>query len=1090
MLRHVPYLLSLVVVAAAACGETTPPQPGVLNFDRPVDVAFACYGGLRLLGDNGSADPDDEITTTAQPVEACNIRSGDRGESGVVPVPPGQENLTMMGGAPIIGSFWYAFVLQSATGTVVVAEFPTKPSASFAPNEINVRDADALTPGNNAISVGEDPIAIAGDTSGCWQVVANAGSCDLSALEVNTVLDRTADVNVQRLDVKNGSGARIDARPAAMAMAPGVAQIGQACPAQAQGVAYIAYPGCQLVAAVDLATSTIVSGVRFDATGPSIVPQAELATLSCPSECDGGAVGMSGTRPVALDVEEMLVRDVATKRLLIGADNSNVVTLVELDEATSLPTSVQPIPLEDPTNGSLGVTAVALGPQIGMGGFTGSLNDDIAIGGQFNFAYAITTDDTIRVVALNGAIAPGGPAVDFVECDTQVDPRLIYDNRNVRELSCFPVGAAGTPARRPGARSPGVQLPTESAVPLSIEIFQSAQFGSAAPGPTRLVGYFGVITATNGAAFVMTVDDDDRFDFEDPNRPLDVDLTQAIAHQLRDAIPNREDDNITDVDPDSEREDLQPICAAIGADPDSPAGNEGGVRSTGTPTRTIPGAVVNAERASQLPTLRQLLCTGYDGTQPVTEVGFAAPAAVRDLVYQDLRSLVDETWTMTWEGRLSQDTGSVAIDGPAVRVAQLAADNASSLRVIDQSQPFCDMGVQPWDIVQLRGCDASVGDAECPLGYTCFVHPQSQLPNFGACMLENEAERLADACRDFLTSNRRFTVGRSSSGELRLLPRKVVLRTTPVDGCTSDAQCEDLGRYAVELGTATQPKDAMPEDRLTWACRADSDRAPIDQPGQTNMRCVATCGDNADCATGHICSAGVCMEGVVPPQACVNAPQRYEVRAGEAFAVLGTRSGYVHSTIRDPATGLCVSDPDAHPFDIGRIPLDPPACDPTADPRTGRRPDGTFEPTPSALTVEHAETVRAYASTETCTLADPATRVETRQAPAIRFRNRGLNLTMVDPTYPGDARCIGDRAGNDGNIPLVFPNYQVTWRQTAGFTPLVLPIQPAFPVKVVRGPTQSIWVVDEGDTDIPNTARLRGQVYRVEIQTLSPAFVR
>ena len=73
----------------------------------------------------------------------------------------------------------------------------------------------------------------------------------------------------------------------------------------------------------------------------------------------------------------------------------------------------------------------------------------------------------------------------------------------------------------------------------------------------------------------------------------------------------------------------------------------------------------------------------------------------------------------------------------------------------------------------------------------------------------------------------------------------------------------------------------------------------------------------------------------MPPQACVNAPQRYELRAGEAFAVVGSRQGYMHPMIADSA-GVCVRDPSANPLMVGRIPLDAPPCDPTADARTGR----------------------------------------------------------------------------------------------------------------------------------------------------------
>lgn len=1080
-LARLAALVALVV--SGACSDTTVTPPSQLNFDRPIDISFACYGGLRIT-DGGTATPDQQVTTTAQPVEACTIRSGDRAANEPTPVPPGQEDLTSMGGAPIGGAEWYGFVLQSGPGTVSLSRFQTKPSSLFGGGDIVVQDSDPLTPGKNGISVGEDPVAIVGDRSGCWQLVANAGSCDLSALEVNTALDLDPDVNVVRLDVKNTAGERIDAKPAVMVATPGQATIGAACPATPTGLVYISYPSCHLVAAVDASTSTIVGGVRFDTVGASIVQPAELATLSCPSECARGELGTTAIRPIAIDFQEGEVGSVGTQqRLLIGAENSSVVTLIEIDEATSLPASVHPIPLEDPTGG-LGVTAVALAPQIGMGGASGSINDDLASGGKFNFAYAITTDDTIRVVALDGAVeAGGGAAADLVECDTQIDPRVIYDVRSPRELSCFPVGRPTTPARRSGAKGPGIELVGDG-IPTSIEIFRADSLVNdprlRAPG--KLVGYFGVITATNGATFILNVDDDDYPDFEDPGAPLEVQLPLAIAHQLRDALPER---NLRALIEESEGV-FSPICDTFGPDPDGQAGNSGGPRTTATPTRNIPSGAIAPEKAPELPFLRQLLCTGSDTTRAVPDLGFAAPDDVRELAYPDLRAVRDETWTLTWEGSLSNDRGDADTDGPAVRTSQIAVDG-SGMRIVDATAPFCHAGVEDHDVVQLRGCDPSRGDAECPLGYSCFVHPQSQIAGIGACMLSDEADRLAEACKDFLTSVRRYTVGRAASGELRLLPRKSVLSTTPIEGCVDDAQCEALGDYAVDLPSSAHPRDdATAPDKRVWACMADPDRAPLDGPGQTGKRCVETCSETSECTVGRVCRAGVCMEGVVPPQACVNAPQRYELRAGQAFAVIGTTSGFVHSTIRDPSTDRCVRDPNAHPFEVGRIPLDPPACDPTADVRTGRLPDGTFEPNPCALTVDHTESVPVYID-DTCAAANPSTMLETRQAPGIRFRNRGVTMTLVDPTYPGDATCVRDRMGGLGNIPLVFGGYQLSWRQTAGFRPLVLPITPAFPVRVVKGPTESIWIIDHGDFLSTNFAQpsTRGRVYRIEAQGLT-----
>ena len=737
---------------------------------------------------------------------------------------------------------------------------------------------------------------------------------------------------------------------------------------------------------------------------------------------------------------------------------------VELAD-TTLPLSLRQIAFQDPA-GTLGVTAVALSPQIGMGGNNGFVNDDIAGGGQFQFVYAIATDATVRVadiLTLNR------------ECDTQVDPRMLETNNNVTQLSCFKIGDPLTPRRRPGARGPGIELPNDS-LPTSIAIFRADKIetDSRVSGPTKLVGYFGIITAANGATFVLNVDDDDYADFKNLAAPLDAYTPLTIAHQLRDAIPDRRSisENVTN-------EVHTPLCDPAGPNPDAQTGNSAGPRATAAPSRNVPSGNFAAEKVPELPLIRQVLCTGMDSTKPVSELVYAAPVPVRDLEYPDLRALNDETWTMTWEGSLSLDTGATAIDGPPIHVSQMYADGGG-LRMVDKSGPYCDAGVEQFDILQLRGCDPAAGDGECPVGYTCYVHPNSQVAGLGACMLPDEADRLADACKEFLTSTRRYTINRAESGELRLLQRKHVLATTPLDGCSDDTQCEALADYAARNAGSAHPfDDNTAPDPHTYACRVDTERAPLNAPGQTGKRCIETCTQTSDCTTGHICQGGYCMEGVTPPQSCINAPQRYELRAGDAFAVVGSRSGYVHPMTRDPATNKCVKDPAASPFDLGRLKLTAPACDPAADPRTGLRPDGTYDANPCSLTVEHAEQVPAYVGTS-CVLDSPTTKLENRQAPAIRFHNRGLNLTLVDPYYPGDAKCIRDRAGTLGKIPLAFRGYQLSWRQTGGFSPFLLPIAPTFPVKVVRGPTQSIWVLDDGDFLSTTSASTRGKVFRIE----------
>ncbi len=122
--------------------------------------------------------------------------------------------------------------------------------------------------------------------------------------------------------------------------------------------------------------------------------------------------------------------------------------------------------------------------------------------------------------------------------------------------------------------------------------------------------------------------------------------------------------------------------------------------------------------------------------------------------------------------------------------------------------------------------------------------------------------------------------------------------------------------------------------------------------------------------------------------------------------------------------------------------------------------------------------------------------IETRTTTGIKFRNRGMTFTVVDPTYPGDQTCIGDRMGGLGNVPLVTDDFQIAFRQSGGFYPFTLPVGPSLPVKIVkqpRGPGDAtrdvgfgdpVWVIDEGDfisTSI-TTASTLGKVFRVETQ--------
>ena len=1058
-----------LALLVASCSDTTSSVITQLNLDRPIDIAFACYGGLRLTN-GGPPSADQTIIETAMPLEACDIRSQPYGSSESAPVPAGQETIDK---STTGSSFYYGFILQSEPGTVALAQWDTKAAGLFQGGDVTVLDTDPLIPGKNGIAVGENPVAIASDTVGCFEVTANAGSCDLSTVDVTSAIEVATDnatavaagkhVQVERIAVQNASGQAIRAKPAAMVAEPPSGTIGVACPATATGLVYVAYPGCHLVAGIDVSTGTIVTGIKYDASGVASIVD---GNVSCPDECGGGGIATAGARPITLALEH---DDRTDRRLLaIGAQNSNVVTTVELD-LSNRPLSLSNVVLQQNPTNDLGVTSVAISPSIGMGGRAGMINDDSALGSQMQFVYAVATDNTVRVANIYSALNK--------ECDTQVDPRYLHDQTDVKMLSCMYVGDAATPPRRAGARGPGIQLPHE-ADPTSVAVFRvpAVDGDQRVPGtPLRMIGYFGVITATTGSTYVLNIDDDDHDDVRDPFNPLGSAIPLDIANQLRDAVPLRSDLNGSVA---------MPICDTDGVNPDSASAPADSQRFTGTTTRTLPTSAIATQKINTLPSIHQVKCVGTDEPQgkPVSELSFAAPLDVRDQEFPDLRALpYDDTWTMTYEGSLSTDSSNTAANGPSIRTSMMNID-ADGIRLTDQTGPFCDAGVELYDIVQLRGCDATLGDSDCPLGYTCFVHPESQVQNLGTCMLPDESDRLANACKSFLTSRRQYTVGRTTAGELKLWPRKHVLSTTPIDGCTSDAQCQTLANYRLQLASENPPQsDNTAPDPHTYTCAVDPLRAPeLDGTGAAMKRCIETCQVDTDCDTGSVCSNGTCMDGVIPPQACVNAPQRYELRASEAFTVTGANAGYTHSMIADP-TGACIKNPNASPFQVGRIPLRAPACDPTANPATGLLPNGSPDANPCELTVDQTELATNYIA-GTCTVSSPTTTMVTRAADAIRYRGPGFTLTLVDPTYPGDATCIGDRAAGLGKIPVVPQLFQISVRIVSGFSPLLIRTGAAFPVKVTRGPGESIWIMDEGDylsssITIPST---RGKVFRVE----------
>lgn len=1017
-----------ITASLGGCSESTFPEV-VRTFDRPTAISFSCFGDMRVTN-GGPGSADQAIVRSAMPMASCEAwRTGTP--------PEGQGTLDEAGPAPSSPSL-VAFVLQAAQGSVaLIKQSPDDPVPVL-------RDADLLTPGLNTIPMGTLPVGLATDPTGCHVITANAGTCDLSILDVLSAYELSERPVVRRVAITNAAGDRIGAKPRAVLGDPRSAPVGFECAEEPDSLLYIAYPDCNMVAVVHAGTGQAVAGLVFrddggiDVTDGNVGCAAQCGAIVTPpgsGEVDAGVdpdAGVPGDASAAARPSELYI-DGDSRRLYVGSENRSSLAIVELDE-NYLPVAASSIALE----GDVGITSLAA---------TGPIDYDE--GTPFRFVYAAATDGTVRVIEAERVLA---------ECDTQVDTRYLHDVSDVAFLSCMPVGDPRTPPRRVGARSPGIHLPGDM-LPLGVAIAvldkvpdDDPAGTKPTPAPLILKGVFAFISTTSGHVVMANVNDQYYAEFtsEPQSTPFIANIALALPHRIRDF--------------GSSRGKSWDECSF--PDPLSIAANVYRPRLEAEPGYTGVADKISQEKAHLLPSLRRMLCEDDNGQVSVPELSLMVDDSLRLSTFPDFSSVpVDEQWALMWEGTVSLDGSDVAVDGPPVRRGFFDVQAESTFD--DASGPFCKMGIEPYDIMVIAGCDPTRGDAQCGLGETCYVHPSAPASvGSGICLPADRAEALSGPCRDFLTTQRRFTIREVYKEKVVLGERRRVLRTTPVTGCTSADQCQGFYELERYLASPEHPGGLEPGDSTyAWACEPDPGRAP------GVPRCVMTCSASTDCEEGHACSGGYCVEGVLPPDECVaSSAQRYFVQVGEAFSLIGSRTGFLHRRMADPVTGACVEDPDAHPLSTGRVPLVAPPC--VSNEVT------EVTPNPCSVTVQHAGVARNWdVVAGVCQDATPS--IEVRDTQAIRFRNPIFTFHLVDPQTAGDAMCNGDLAGTGEPFSTVFPGYQITFSIVGGQDPAVLSLDPqdgnrrlAYPVAIAPGPFGKMWILDQGD----RSSSIRGQV--------------
>lgn len=889
----------------------------------------------------------------------------------------------------------------------------------------DVRDSDPLTPGLSGVTVGGRPVAADTTADGCTAVIANAATCDLSLVDIAGAAVGRGGVS-RRLAV-SGSGGVLAAAPAAVATPP--AALERTTCAGANGLAYVALPTCGAVAAIDVATGEVVSHLTIPAgAGAGTVGGAEL---SCPIECAGTAAVGGDASGRAQPRTLAMAKD--GSHLVVGATGSSDLHLVELG-TDGLLVADTVVPLE----GATGVSDVAITGDIAMG--------QGGVSGVHRFVYAIGDDLAVHVAD----VTPGQPPM---ECDTQVDPRYLIDFTDVSLLPCFGVGLPTTPPRRPGARGPGVRLPG-GAVPFGVDFMSGDVVLDDLPGPFEMNGTFAVVTgraaSLTGTAFYINVDDDIYEDFPDPSEPGAIDPVLALPHTLRDGIADR-----LTLLPEGCGDAAAFSSAAVGP-----------VRIQGNPA--IPNGLYNstlslaegdylagAEVPARLYPLIHLERCETDRSAPdddisddraVWQLAAQSPAAVRLKVFADLFAVPIERWTVAWEGRLERSAFDSIRQGGVVRV--VPGELAMELR--DESRPFCEIGVLPGDRVQLIGCSTN---ADCGLTERCVVHPESP-SSTGMCLPTDQIEELTAQCRAFMTSSRRYVVRRAADSvhqdQLVLAPLPTLLASSPPDGCTGAEQCVALYNDEVDQIEAAT---GQPQSRdKQWTCDQNGD---LGGP----PRCIATCPNNTDaeCPSGSVCQDLRCVEGGFAGQECVATLQLYEARAGDAFTVIGSQTGYLHNQIADLDTGACFTDPAGSPLRLGRFPVAPPPCD---------AEDGVIPTGPNPCSVELDEPV-------TVIRADGARFLGHRKARGVRFRNFGMRIDFTD--------VITVHAVLPGIFQAAYPRgFVFTFDIGGGFTARGDSLGAAFPQRVRSAPDGTVWITDSGDSFDSLGQLRRGQLLNVD----------
>lgn len=1021
----------LATLAGCRQDEVIPLPNRVL--DRPLDLVLGCF--RTVAGD-----------VEALPMSFCDSE---------LPITCGAQTATGEGAPQVLG-----FIANSERSEVALAR--------RCDTSGGIVDLDPEAPGYNLLPVGRLPSRMAATELACQVYTVNAGSCDVSVVDARRLaayalegatIDRPSSALVSTL-VPTATGGRplasraseIVALPARLSTAPTRPEFtpgsaGGTCSAENTGSVVLSFPGCQLVAEVDVASQRVLQSRRFVARpeGGFVLEDAGTDPV-CPVDCPAQVAGrgdedvpleVGGFRPTALALVEADASEVPFvdyDALFVGGLGGAEIFEIPIDATGrwAPPEGTSVLPLEAPQ----GVAAIRPTPTVEMGA-------ELA---PHQFLYVVAGDGSTRVVDRSPE-----PDALGVECDTQVDPSV-----DASRQACAPILATGEPnahMRRPGALGPGLRAPGGAAItdwtffsyPGSGEVNAAAPNTGGGPFDSADPQVVGIGVTSLGQVIYAVLDQYQ----EAPTHNALVDPTGVMnlavpPHSLWPEV----DPTIVDVERSAlpRLRDNEPVRT-------QPAG-EFSLQALAPTLRRIDAAYSGLGGSSQA---QQAAAASLGNPRNVDGLGGASESlyenTVAKVVARDYQTWVGDDWALAWEGDIPgtrSATGRLQCASPVTTSPDDPSgaswegglchpgsndpeDPLAGPMLVDQGAAFCDRGVLPGDKVVLLGCR---DDAECGIGQRCLREPRAPSSATGICISESafdqDFERLRVLCAPFINdpcgqTRREYLVTRAfqdqlylqaldvrSSSVLRQVGEPPVLEevegaysclpqpSAPLASCYSDDDCS---------GEAYCAPDGV--------CRACTGGEPGCLACVTDGDCATDFGPSARCLEGSCarpCSPGEpeCTRAPLPGPLCFPELVDYVVRAHDSFIVQRGGAGFYVDRVTtrgalaaqrgeavDPATkDECVEDPSVSPLLTSRIrlgadayatfddPENPYRIDPCSDPDAVALDD----PNPCRLLVprDHADPLPPLFHTFSYFPANE----EPRSVPAIRFSNPSLTFTL------------------------------------------------------------------------------------------------